>query len=187
MDCRVVVEGAVPVYDVETPEEAVRIAISKTGGMLNPDLSYVEIEPADRTAPDGSERPAAFVAADEALVALAFELNVFNVETEEHAERIARSELGGALEDIPLKVQSVEPDGDEVDSEIPDSDEVDNEMTDGDVPDDEVEHHDVSDDVASDNNVDNEVDDGDVPDTEDDVESAETPTAEVGEDDDDPR
>ena len=177
MDCRVVVEGAVPVYDVETPEEAVRIAISKTGGMLNPDLSYVEIEPADRTAPDGSERPAAFVAADEALVALAFELNVFNVETEEHAERIARSELGGALEDIPLKIQAVEPDGDEVD----------NEMTDGDVPDGEVEHHDVSDDVASDNNVDNEVDDGDVPDTEDDVESAETPTAEVGEDDDDPR
>lgn len=108
MDCRVVVEGAVPVYDVETPDEAVRIAISKTGGMLNPDLSYVEIEPAERTAPDGSEWPAALVAADEALVALEFELTVFNVETTQHADRIARSELGGALEDIPLTVESVE-------------------------------------------------------------------------------
>ena len=117
MDCRVVVEGAVPVYDVETPDEAVRIAISKTGGMLNPDLSYVEIEPADRTAPDGSECPAALVAADEALVALEFELAVFNVETAEHADRIARSELGGALEDIPLTVEAVETTAEEATSE----------------------------------------------------------------------
>ncbi|MFB6163881.1 MAG: DUF555 domain-containing protein, partial [Haloarculaceae archaeon] len=36
MNCRVVVEAAVPVYDVETSDEAVRIAISKTGEMLNP-------------------------------------------------------------------------------------------------------------------------------------------------------
>jgi len=36
MDCRVVVEAAVPVYDVETPTEAVRIAVSKTGASLNP-------------------------------------------------------------------------------------------------------------------------------------------------------
>ncbi|MFB6136273.1 MAG: DUF555 domain-containing protein, partial [Halobacteriaceae archaeon] len=42
MNCRVVVEAAVPVYDVTEPDEAVRIAISKTGEMLNPDLNYVE-------------------------------------------------------------------------------------------------------------------------------------------------
>ncbi|MFW6321694.1 MAG: DUF555 domain-containing protein, partial [Halohasta sp.] len=51
MDCRVVVEAAVPVYDVETVDEAVRIAISKTGEMLNPDLNYVEIEMGTRTSP----------------------------------------------------------------------------------------------------------------------------------------
>ena len=108
MDCRVVAEAAVPVYDVETPAEAVRIAISKTGKMVNPDLSYVEIDPAERTTPDGTERPPAFVAADEALVALELELTVFNVESDEHAGRIARSELGGHLDDIPLSIEKVE-------------------------------------------------------------------------------
>ena len=104
MDCRVVVEAAVPVYDVETPEEAVRIAVSKTGEMLNPDLNYVEIDMGERTAPGGEELPPAFVAADEALVALELEMTVFNVEREEHASRIARKEIGQRLQDIPLKV-----------------------------------------------------------------------------------
>jgi uncharacterized protein len=108
MDCRVVVEAAIPVYDVETPDEAMRIAISKTGGMLNPDLSYVEIEAGSRTTPGGEELPPAFVVADEALVALELEMTVFNVEREEHASRIARKEIGQRLEDIPLDVLSVE-------------------------------------------------------------------------------
>jgi uncharacterized protein (UPF0212 family) len=108
MDCRVVVEAAIPVYDVTTPEEAIRIAISKTGGMLNPDLSYVEISMGSRTSPDGEELPPAFIAADEALVALELEMTVFNVEQEEHASRIARKEIGQRLENVPLKILSVE-------------------------------------------------------------------------------
>jgi uncharacterized protein (UPF0212 family) len=108
MDCRVVVEAAIPVYDVTTPDEAIRIAISKTGGMLNPDLSYVEISMGSRTSPDGEELPPAFIAADEALVALELEMTVFNVEQEEHASRIARKEIGQRLENVPLKVLSVE-------------------------------------------------------------------------------
>ena len=108
MDCRVVVEAAIPVYDVTSPEEAIRIAISKTGGMLNPDLSYVEISMGSRTSPDGEELPPAFVAADEALVALELEMTVFNVEQEEHASRIARKEIGQRLENVPLKILSVE-------------------------------------------------------------------------------
>ncbi len=107
MDCRVVVEAAIPVYDVTTADEAIRIAISKTGGMLNPDLSYVEISMGSRTSPDGEELPPAFVAADEALVALELEMTVFNVEQEEHASRIARKEIGQRLENVPLKVLSV--------------------------------------------------------------------------------
>ena len=108
MDCRVVVEAAIPVYDVTTADEAIRIAISKTGGMLNPDLSYVEISMGSRTSPDGEELPPAFIAANEALVALELEMTVFNVEQEEHASRIARKEIGQRLENVPLKVLSVE-------------------------------------------------------------------------------
>ncbi|MFW5965490.1 MAG: DUF555 domain-containing protein [Halodesulfurarchaeum sp.] len=109
MDCRVVVEAAVPVYDVASSDEAVRIAISKTGEMLNPDLNYVEIEMGERTCPHcGETLEPAFVAADESLVALELEMTVFNVEREEHASRIARKEIGQRLENIPLEVLEVE-------------------------------------------------------------------------------
>jgi uncharacterized protein (UPF0212 family) len=109
MNCRVVVEAAVPVYDVETPDEAVRIAISKTGEMLNPDLNYVEINMGERSCPHcGEALETAFIAADESLVALELEMTVFNVEREEHASRIARKEIGQRLENIPLEVLEIE-------------------------------------------------------------------------------
>jgi uncharacterized protein (UPF0212 family) len=117
MNCRVVVEAAVPVYDVETPDEAVRIAISKTGEMLNPDLNYVEINMGERSCPHcGEGLEPAFIAADESLVALELEMTVFNVEREEHAARIARKEIGQRLENIPLdvlEIEEVKEDGDE--------------------------------------------------------------------------
>jgi uncharacterized protein (UPF0212 family) len=120
MNCRVVVEAAVPVYDVETPDEAVRIAISKTGEMLNPDLNYVEINMGERACPHcGEALEPAFIAADESLVALELEMTVFNVEREEHASRIARKEIGQRLENIPLEVLEIE--------EIDDEDETDGE------------------------------------------------------------
>ncbi|MFB6119609.1 MAG: DUF555 domain-containing protein [Halobacteriaceae archaeon] len=114
MDCRVVVEAAVPVYDVSEPDEAVRIAISKTGEMLNPDLNYVEIEMGERACPTcGDDLEPAFIAADEGLVALELSMSVFNVEREEHAARIARKEIGERLENIPLEVLDVEIEEDE--------------------------------------------------------------------------
>ncbi len=121
MNCRVVVEAAVPVYDVETPDEAVRIAISKTGEMLNPDLNYVEINMGERSCPHcGDELEPAFIAADESLVALELEMTVFNVEREEHAARIARKEIGQRLKNIPLdvlEIEVIEDDEDEDDAE----------------------------------------------------------------------
>lgn len=130
MDCRVVVEAAVPVYDVGTTDEAVRIAISKTGEMLNPDLNYVEIEMGSRTSPTGEELPPAFVAADEALVALELRMDVFNVERAEHARRIARKEIGQRLRKVPLKVLSVEEmDAEEADTEEANDEGVDEEGT----------------------------------------------------------
>jgi len=116
MDCRVVVEAAVSVYDVETVDEAVRIAISKTGELLNPDLNYVEIDMGSPTGPDGEELPPAYIVADEALVALELTMDVFNVEQEEHARRVARTEIGQRLTEIPLEVIEVEALPDEDDS-----------------------------------------------------------------------
>jgi uncharacterized protein (UPF0212 family) len=130
MDCRVVVEAAVPVYDVATPDEAIRIAISKTGAMLNPDLNYVEIDMGSRDCPhcEGDLEPA-FIAADEGLVALELEMTVFNVEREQHATRIARKEIGERLENIPLEVLEVEV----IDSEESEADEADKPDEDEDV------------------------------------------------------
>ncbi|MFB6255303.1 MAG: DUF555 domain-containing protein [Haloplanus sp.] len=128
MDCRVVVEAAVPVYDVETPDEAIRIAIAKTGEMLNPDLNYVEIEMGSRTSPSGEDLPPAFIAADEALVALELEMKVFNVEQEEHASRIARKEIGQLLENVPLSILRVDPmESEEESADVADKSESDDE------------------------------------------------------------
>jgi uncharacterized protein (UPF0212 family) len=127
MDCRVVVEAAVPVYDVGTADEAVRIAISKTGEMLNPDLNYVEIDMGERTCPHcGDELETAFIAADEGLVALELEMTVFNVEREEHAARIARKEIGQRLRNIPLEVltvDTVDESGDDAEADVEADDE----------------------------------------------------------------
>jgi uncharacterized protein (UPF0212 family) len=124
MNCRVVVEAAVPVYDVESADEAVRIAISKTGEMLNPDLNYVEINMGERVCPHCHEQlDPAFLAADESLVALELEMTVFNVEREEHAARIARKEIGQRLENIPLDVLVIEEIVDEGEDDDEDEDE----------------------------------------------------------------
>ena len=108
MDYAVTLEAAVPVYNVETPNEVVRIAISKTGDMLNPDLKYVEITAVNRTCPNcGDSHEPAFVAANDGLAALELEMIVFNAEGEEHALRIARKEIGQKLRNIPLKILNV--------------------------------------------------------------------------------
>jgi uncharacterized protein (UPF0212 family) len=136
MDCRVVVEAAVPVYDVTNADEAVRIAISKTGEMLNPDLNYVEIDMGDRSCPHcGDDLEPAFIAADEGLVALELEMTVFNVERDEHAARIARKEIGQRLENIPLEVVEVdvvEESDDEAAGDIEDDLDIDVELDDED-------------------------------------------------------
>lgn len=109
MDRRVVLEAAIPVYDVATPETAVGAAISKVGKQLNPDLSYVNIEPRSRRSPRGTELPPATVAAGEGIVALELGMTVYDVESDDHAVRIARSEIGRRLDGIPLERLSCEP------------------------------------------------------------------------------
>ena len=46
---------------------------------------------------------------------LVLELTVFNADSEEHAKRIAKSEVGGALRDVPLEVIEVVKEADDED------------------------------------------------------------------------
>jgi uncharacterized protein (UPF0212 family) len=175
MNCRVVVEAAVPVYDVETPDEAVRIAISKTGEMLNPDLNYVEINMGERSCPHcGEELDPAFIAADESLVALELEMTVFNVERKEHASRIARKEIGQRLSNIPLDVLEIEVlEDDDEDEEADEANEDDEEADEANEDDEEVA---ASDDDGADEEVGASEDDEGDHEEFDDVEDAEERT-----------
>jgi len=49
-----------------------------------------------------------FVAADEALVARELRMDVFNVDRKEHANRVARTEIGQRLRNIPLEILAVD-------------------------------------------------------------------------------
>jgi len=117
MDCRVVLEAAVSVYDVATPEAAVSTAVAKVGERLADDMGYVDIDGRTRRSPRGAELPAATVAAGEGLAALELGMTVYDVESEEHAVRIARSEIGSRLEGIPLERISCTVVGDDTDSQ----------------------------------------------------------------------
>jgi hypothetical protein len=99
-------EAAWPVRDVESVDDAIGIAVSEAGRQLNEsEMDYVEVDVGTTNCPAcGEPFDSAFVAADTALVALGLEMTVFDVDSREHAERIAKSEVGGALRDVPLKV-----------------------------------------------------------------------------------
>lgn len=116
MNYLVAMEAAWLVRDVEDIDDAIGVAVSEAGKRLNnQDLDYVEVEVGATTCPAcGEPFDSAFIAADTALVGLVLEMKVFNAESVEHAQRIAKSEIGGALRDVPLKViETIEFEGDE--------------------------------------------------------------------------
>ncbi len=102
-------EAAWLVRDVEAIDDAIGVAVSEAGRRLNDrNMEYVEVEVGATGCPAcGEPFDSAFIAADTALVGLALEMEVFNAEGEEHASRIAKSEVGGALRDVPLSVVDV--------------------------------------------------------------------------------
>ncbi len=106
MNYRVVLEAAWLVHDVDNVDDAIGVAVSEAGKRLNQEeMDYVEVEVGFTTCPAcGEPFDSAFVAADTALVGLRLELDVFNAESTEHAQRIAKSDIGGALRDVPLEV-----------------------------------------------------------------------------------
>jgi len=105
----VAMEAAWLVRDVEESDDAIGVAVSEAGKRLNEqDLDYVEVEAGVTSCPAcGEPLDASFLAAETALVGLLLEMTVFNADNEEHASRIAKSEVGGALRDVPLEVVEV--------------------------------------------------------------------------------
>lgn len=105
----VAMEAAWLVRDVDKVDDAIGVAVSEAGKRLNQEnMEYVEVEVGATGCPAcGEPFDSAFIAADTALVGLALEMDVFNADGEEHASRIAKSEVGGALRDVPLSVVEV--------------------------------------------------------------------------------
>jgi uncharacterized protein len=105
----VAMEAAWLVRDVDEIDDAIGVAVSEAGKRLNSEgLEYVEVEVGATGCPAcGEPFDSAFVAADTALVGLALEMEVYNADSEEHASRIAKSEVGGALRDVPLSVVEI--------------------------------------------------------------------------------
>jgi uncharacterized protein (UPF0212 family) len=118
MNYRVVLEAAWLVHDVGNIDDAIGVAVSEAGKRLNQqDMDYVEVEVGFTECPACAEPfDSAFIAAETALVGLMLEMDVFNAESEEHAQRIAKSDIGGALRDVPLSVvETVETGGGDTD------------------------------------------------------------------------
>ncbi len=105
----VTLEAAWLVKSVESVEDAMHIAISEVGKLLNPDLNFVEIEVGTTSCPAcGEAFDSVFMAAGTALVGILLEMKVYEAESEEHAARIAKSTIGKALRNTPLNVVEVE-------------------------------------------------------------------------------
>ncbi|PSP48981.1 hypothetical protein BRC75_05105 [Halobacteriales archaeon QH_7_69_31] len=102
----VAMEAAWLVRDVGAVDDAIGVAVSEAGKRLNDaEMDYVEVEVGATPCPAcGEAFDSAFIAADTALVGLLLEMEVFNADGTEHAARIAKSEVGGALRDVPLSV-----------------------------------------------------------------------------------
>ncbi|MFA9515939.1 DUF555 domain-containing protein [Halopenitus sp. H-Gu1] len=105
----VAMEAAWLVRDVDDVDDAIGVAVSEAGKRLNEtDKQYVEVEVGATPCPAcGEPFDSAFIAAGTALVGLLLEIEIFNADSEEHASRIAKSEVGGALRDVPLEVIEV--------------------------------------------------------------------------------
>ncbi|AEH24850.1 DUF555 domain-containing protein [Pyrococcus yayanosii] len=105
-DYVVVLEAPIIVRDVKSVEEAIEAAVSKVMNALNREkLDFVRIELGYSRCPVcGTHFESAFVVGDVGLVGIYLTLKVFNAQSLEHAERIAKAVVGKALKKVPLKL-----------------------------------------------------------------------------------
>ena len=92
-------EAAWLVRDVDEIDDAIGVAVSSAGRRLNDSgLEYVDVTVGGTPCPYcGESFDSGYIAAETALIGLVLEMKVFN-------RRIAKSEVGGALRDVPLDV-----------------------------------------------------------------------------------
>ncbi|MEM2324984.1 MAG: DUF555 domain-containing protein [Archaeoglobaceae archaeon] len=104
----VILQAGWIVKKVRSVEDAINIAIAEAGKKLSPDLSFVRISVGTVECPKcGEAFKSALLVSNTALVGLAFEMKVFNAQSREHAERIAKAEIGKRMPNIPLEVVEV--------------------------------------------------------------------------------
>lgn len=109
-DYLVTMESAWVIRDVRSLDDAIGIAIGEAGKRLNPAAKYVEIEAGKVGCPYCEESlNCGLVVANTGLVGLVLEMKVFRAESAEHAQRIAKSVIGKALGDVPLKILETTP------------------------------------------------------------------------------
>ena len=107
-DYLVTLESAWVIRDAKSLDDAIGIAISEAGKRLNPTAKFVEVETGMLSCPHcEGELSSAIVVADTGLVGLSLEMRVFRAESQDHAEKIAKSVVGKALRDVPLKLVDV--------------------------------------------------------------------------------
>jgi hypothetical protein len=99
-------EAAWLVREVESVDDAIGVAVSEAGRRLNDaGLDYVELDVGGTGCPAcGEPFDSAFVTAGTGIVGLVLEMEIFDADGEDHAARIAKSEVGPALKDTPLEV-----------------------------------------------------------------------------------
>lgn len=105
-DYIVVLEAPIIVREVESADDAINVAVSKVAKALNKEkLDFVRVEIGYSQCPVcGSPFESAFVIGNVGLVGIYLTLKVFNAQSLEHAERIAKAVVGKALKKVPLKV-----------------------------------------------------------------------------------
>ncbi len=108
-DYVVVLETPIIVRDVETREDAINVAVSKVTKALNKEnLDFVRVEIGYSQCPVcRAHFESAFVIGSVGLVGMYLTLKVFNAQSVEHAERIAKAVVGKALKRVPLKVYEI--------------------------------------------------------------------------------
>ncbi|AFK22845.1 DUF555 domain-containing protein [Pyrococcus sp. ST04] len=105
-DYIVVLEAPIIVKDVRNVEEAIEMAANKVMSALEREkLDFVKVEIGYSKCPVcGAQFESAFVVGDVGLVGIYLTLKVFNAQSLEHAERIAKAVVGKALKKVPLKL-----------------------------------------------------------------------------------
>lgn len=108
-DYVVVLEAPIIVRDVETPDDAINVAVSKVAKALNKEkLDFVRVEIGYSQCPVcGAHFESAFVIGNVGLVGMYLTIKVYNAQTIEHAERIAKAVVGKALKKVPLKIYEI--------------------------------------------------------------------------------